>query len=284
MMTIGANSTELHDDLLAGKRDFTSRFTNHLLKSVNPGYRLTDAAKSSDVGHPVLYRLRSGWACQLGKLSDGRKAILDIYLAGDVIGLDAALNTRPTENVVALTSIAVDAMMAEDGLCGLMAHRHTALYVTWLLAQRQRRADRLLTAILSLDARGRLAVMFFDFYRRLHKQKLISSPMYNLPLTQSQIGAYLGLTVAHVNHVLAVLRQQQIVNLEKHCVNILDLQQLSHLAEYRAMVRGSASPPSSPNNGRPVRFIGQPQSPTTTAFIDLPGWPGQDAAQVGARR
>ena len=204
-MTIRADKTELHENLLTGKREFTSRFSSDLLKTVKPGHSLTCPAKSSDIVHSVVYRLRSGWACQLRKLSDGRKAILDIYLTGDVIGLDTALNTRPTESVVALTSIAVDAMIAKDGLCGLMMHPHTALYVTWLLAQRQRRADRLLAAISSLDARGRLAVMFFDFYHRLRRQKLISSPMYNLPLAQSQIGAYLGLTVVHVNRVLGNL-------------------------------------------------------------------------------
>ena len=282
-MTVGADNTELNCDLLAGEHEFTSRFSGHPLTFIKPGEPLIGVDKSINVVHPVAYRLRSGWACQLRKLSDGRKAILDIYLPGDVIGLDAALNTRPIKNVVALTSIAVDVMVAEEGLCGLMMHRHTALYVTWLLAQRQRRADRLLAAISSLDARGCLAVMFFDFYLRLHRQKLISSPMYNLPLTQSQIGAYLGLTVVHVNRVLGVFRQQQIVSLEKHCVNILDLQQLSHLAEYRALVRGSAAPPSSSNNGKPVRLVAEAQSPTT-ALIDLGGWPRQDVAQTASRQ
>jgi CRP/FNR family transcriptional regulator, anaerobic regulatory protein len=240
-MTLETNKPDLRGDLLVGKREFTSRFYSHLQQSVKAGKPLTSADTSTEVAHPLVYRLRSGWACQLRKLSDGRKAIVDIYLPGDVIGLDAALNTRPIENVVALTTLAVDAMIAEDGLYGLMTHRHTALYVTWLLAQRQRRADRLLTAISSLDARGRLAVMFFDFYHRLRKQKLISSPMYNLPLTQSQIGSYLGLTVVHVNRVLGVLRQQHIVSFEKHCVDIVDLDELAKLAQHRVSPRQSTS-------------------------------------------
>ncbi len=247
-MTIRTNDAVLHDDLLAGKREFTARFQSDARQSVKAGNSLTGVDKSNDFDRCVVYRLRSGWACQLRKLCDRRKAILDIYLPGDVIGLDAALNTRPTENVVALTSIAVDAMILEEGLYGLMTHQHTALYVAWLLGQRQRRADRLLSAVTSLDARGRLAVMFFDFYRRLKAQKLISSPTYNLPLTQSQIGSYLGLTVVHVNRVLGVLRQQHIVNFEKHCVNIVDLEELTKLAQYKVTVRQStAIPAMTPN-------------------------------------
>jgi CRP-like cAMP-binding protein len=247
-MAIRTNDAVLHDDLLAGKREFTARFQSDARQSIKAGNSLTGVDKSNDFDRCVVYRLRSGWACQLRKLCNGRKAILDIYLPGDVIGLDAALNTRPTENVVALTSIAVDAMILEEGLYGLMTHQHTALYVAWLLGQRQRRADRLLSAVTSLDARGRLAVMFFDFYRRLRVQKLISSPTYNLPLTQSQIGSYLGLTVVHVNRVLGVLRQQHIVNFEKHCVNIVNLEELTKLAQYRVTVRQStAIPAMTPN-------------------------------------
>lgn len=239
-MIVGANHSELHEILVAGRREFTSRFCDGLQRSLKAGKLLMGGDTPNDGTYPTVYRLRSGWAYQFSKLCDGRKAILDIYLPGDIIGLDAVLNTRPTENVVALTSVTVDAMIAEDGLYGLMNHRHIALYVAWLLGQRQRRADRLLTAISSLDARGRLVVMFFDFYNRLRTQKLISSPMYNLPLTQSQIGSYLGLTVVHVSRVLALLRSQQIVNFEKHCVNILDLEQLTRLAQYRIGLRAAS--------------------------------------------
>jgi hypothetical protein len=37
---------------------------------------------------------------------------------------------------------------------------------------------------------------------------------------QNQIGAYLGVTVVHVNHVLRSLRDKRIFNLEKHFVTI----------------------------------------------------------------
>ncbi|MBV8890505.1 MAG: Crp/Fnr family transcriptional regulator [Acidobacteria bacterium] len=228
------------------------RFSDELQRTLKAGKLLTSSDASGDITRPLVYRLRSGWACQFRKLTDGRKAIVDIYLPGDVIGLDAALNTRPTENVAALTTITVDAMIAEDGLYGLMMHRHAALYVTWLLGQRQRRADRLLTAISSLDARGRLAVMFFDFYHRLRTQKLIMSAMYNLPLTQSQIGSYLGLTVVHVSRVLALLRSQQIVNFEKHCVNILDLAQLTRLAQHRVGLPSAVVAAAAPNKAAAV--------------------------------
>jgi CRP/FNR family transcriptional regulator, anaerobic regulatory protein len=235
-MATATQHPSLRDELLEGQREFRSCFSCNLPRLVKAGDPLDDA-DSANPTRPSIYRLRFGWACQFHHLPDGRQAILEVYLPGDVIGLDAAFRTRPLDNVVALTSVQVDAAVVEHGLRGLMMNRHTALYVTWLLGKRQRRTDELLTAISNLDARGRLAMMILDFYKRLCKQRLISSPVYNLPLTQSQIASYLGLTVVHVNRVLGALREQRIVNLERHCITIIDLEQLTTLAQSKRSVR-----------------------------------------------
>jgi CRP-like cAMP-binding protein len=121
-----------------------------------------------------------------------------------------------------------------------MADRSIALYLAWLLSKRQRRADRLLAAISSLDARGRVAMMVLDFYTRLRRRKLVMGSTYNLPLTQVQIGQYLGLTMVHVNRVLRALRDERIVNLERHCVTILDLERLTSLTPSEMMTGANA--------------------------------------------
>jgi hypothetical protein len=74
----------------------------------------------------------------------------------------------------------------------VMTCRSTALYIAWLLGQRQQRADRLLGAISSLDTPGRLATMVPDFFKRLSRRGLVTGPTYNLPLKQAEIRAYLG--------------------------------------------------------------------------------------------
>jgi CRP-like cAMP-binding protein len=179
----------------------------------------------------AIYRLRAGWACQFHDLANGRRAILDIYLPGDVIGLDGGMyNTRPLREALTLTAAIIEMIPAQGRLVELMSDRSIALYIAFLLGLRQRRSDGLLTAISGLDARGRLAMMLLDFYTRLRRRKLVSRPNYNLPLSQAQIGNYLGLTVVHINRVLRSLRSEQIVELEKHRVTILDLERLVIIA------------------------------------------------------
>ncbi len=90
-----------------------------------------------------------------------------------------------------------------------------------------------------LDARGRVAMMMWDFYKRLLAHRLITAPIFHLPLTQTQIGSYLGLTVVHVNRVLRALREDLVVSVDKHCVTILDLDALGRVAQ-------SSAPDSAP--------------------------------------
>jgi CRP/FNR family transcriptional regulator len=219
---------ELRRKLALGLGTLNARFQSSPPCTLKPGELLATSAAPRD----AIYLIRAGWACQFRDLANGCRAIVDMYLPGDVIGLDAILRTRRLEEVLALTSVAIDVIDEEDALIGLMACQHTALYITWLLGQRQRRADRLLAAVSCLDARGRLATMVLDFYTRLRRRRLITEPTYNLPLTQCQIGSYVGLTVVHVNRVLGLLRDERVVHVEKHCVTILDLKKLISLSHH----------------------------------------------------
>jgi CRP-like cAMP-binding protein len=175
-----------------------------------------------------------------------------------MIGLDSALRSRQQEEIVTLTAVTLRAITAEDALIDLMGCRSAALYITWLLGQRQQRADRLLAAISCLDAPGRLAMMVLEFYTRLRRRKLIAGSTYNLPLTQVQIGNYLGLTMVHINRVLRSLREAGIVNMERHCVTILDLERLTRLAE----TGGTASASSAGVGSKSVIEVGLPTSET----------------------
>jgi CRP/FNR family transcriptional regulator, anaerobic regulatory protein len=220
-------SNRVHSELALGQRRLRLSFSSSAARTLKAGETVGTASGSNG----GIHHLRAGWACQYPALANSCRAIVDVYLPGDVIGLDALLRTRPLENVLTLTSVTVETIPAPDALTELMADRPTALFVAWLLGERQRRTDRLLAGISGLDARGRIAMMVLDFYARLQRRKLITGSTFSLPLTQVQIGGYLGLTVVHVNRVLRSLRDERIVNVDRHCVTILDLDRLTSLAQ-----------------------------------------------------
>lgn len=219
---------KLRGELVLGRRQLNAKFESLQPRTFSSGEVLAMSAGPSD----AIYRIRAGWACQYTNLTNCRRAIIDIYLPGDVVGLDAVFGTRRFEEVLTLTSVTVEVIHEKYALIDLMACRPTALYIARLLGQRQRRADQVLAAVSCLDGRGRLATMLLGFYTRLRRRRLITGSTYNLPLTQIQIGGYLGLTVSSVNRVLRSLRDESIAQIEKHCVTILDLERLVCLAQH----------------------------------------------------
>jgi CRP-like cAMP-binding protein len=214
-------------DLAVGRRNLMSKLLPSPLYNICSGQPLATSHESTY----TIFHIRAGWVCQFHNLASGRRAIIDIFLPGDVIGLDAALQVRPLQATFALTSVTASVLRGQNALHDLMCCQFTALYITWVLAQRQQRADQFLTSISSLGARGRVATMLLDVYTRLRRRRLITGFTYNLPLTQVQIGNYLGLTTVHINRVLRSLREEGVALVEKHCVSILDLARLRALAE-----------------------------------------------------
>jgi CRP-like cAMP-binding protein len=216
----------LIDELALGRRNLATAFRTSPPRILKPGELLTSLGRYKN----GIFRLRAGWACQYYDLSEGSSVIIDVYLPGDVIGLETLLLSQRLDGVLTLTSVTLEVIPSEHCLLDLMADRSIALYFFWLLGQRQRRADRRLAANTRLEAQARLAMMVLDFYVRLRRRKLIIAPTYNLPLTQAQIGDYLGLSAVHVNRTLKSLRDERVINLEKSCVTILDLERLVRLA------------------------------------------------------
>jgi CRP/FNR family transcriptional regulator len=231
VLTTPTRDSEVRGTLLRGRQQLEARFHTAPPLTLRAG----EVFGAAGGLRGAIYRLRTGWACQFRELPNCRRTIIDVYLPGDLIGLDGLFRTRPLENVLALTLVEVAPIDGDKILTQLQACQGTALYVAWLLLRRQQRTDHLLTAISSLDARGRLATMLLHFYKRLYARKLIAARTYTMPLTQQHIGEYLGLTVVHVNRVLRSLRSDRIALLEKNCVTILDLERLRRLAREREM-------------------------------------------------
>jgi CRP/FNR family transcriptional regulator, anaerobic regulatory protein len=248
-MTHSNDHMALREELSLGRRELSARFRKLPPRTLERGELLVTTTRSAD----VIYHLIAGWACQFHEFPASDQAIVDVYLPGDVVGLDAVLRCRPSEKIMSLTSLVIEVVIgAQHALLDLMTCRSAALYVAWLLGQRQRRSDRHVAAISSLHASGRVASMMLDFYERLYQRNLITSPMYNFPLTQIQIAAYLGLTPGHVNRVLRSLRDERIACLENHCLTILDLERLMMLAKDGSMEslgEGLLDEPTPPNSG-----------------------------------
>ena len=177
--------------------------------------------------------LLKGWACRYRLLPDGRRQILDVHLPGDLIGLDSFLMARSPDFVVTLTEVTYG-VIDHDRFQRLLAGCDVALHILALLVSEKRRLDEHLATVGQMVADEKLAALLLEFYIRLRHRQIVKSKSFHFPLTQQQLGDFLGMTVVHVNRVLKRLRDSGIVNVKHRVVVIHDMARLVNLASGRA--------------------------------------------------
>jgi CRP-like cAMP-binding protein len=214
------------EDLLLGGRRLHQAFAQAPTRFAGRDALLVRAGEA-EAGAVLI---RDGFAFRSCVLADGRRAILDILLPGDLCGLDHIVLARPIEDIAVANRVGYSTLPA-GAIRELMTDRSIALYVMSLLAEARWRGDRLAASIGRLDARARICVLLLDIHDRLRRRGLTGRPTFNLPLTQEQVADHLGLTLVHVNRTLRRLREDRIVLVDRQVVIIQDLDRLRELAQ-----------------------------------------------------
>lgn len=194
---------------------------------------------------PPVILLRSGFAYRSCVLADGRRAILDVLVPGDIAGLDHIVLATPIAEITAANRVGYHAIEPAQ-LRTLMADRCVAISVLGLAAEARWRGDQLSAMIGRLDAQARIAALILSIHDRLRRRGLTTGTSFNLPLTQEQMADHLGLTLVHVNRTLRRLREERLVLVDRQVVIIMDLDGL------RELVRGLPQPAEMPEPAIPV--------------------------------
>jgi len=232
---------EQYEALTRGQRMMGRAFAEQPSEA-NPPDALLSAA---DGGGRKLRLLRHGWACRMRHLHDGRRSMLDLYLPGDLIGLDSLL--RPpmaSDAVVTLTPVVCYALSGRPLDVALQQHE-ILLYVLDAADAERRRLEHLALSLSRCAAEERIAMMLLGLYRRLRRRQLVSARSFRLPLTQQEIADHVGLTVVHVNRVLGRLRRSGIALVHHKTVVLQDLAALCRVAgedETEAAADGAPPP------------------------------------------
>jgi CRP/FNR family transcriptional regulator, anaerobic regulatory protein len=207
-----------------------TEIVNAIFRQGDTGYfRPGETLIETDELPRSVYQLRTGLAYQSYWFPDGRRAIIDIFTPGNVVGLEGILSMRASGTVAAAGPVKYLALDAVS-LLRLMEDREIFLSFTSLVVEARRRSEELASRIARLAAPERIAAMLTDLYDRLRRRRLIARNSYNLYLTQQQIGDHLGLTGAHVNRVLRWLAREDIALVKGYVVIIGDMPRLRRLA------------------------------------------------------
>ena len=176
-----------------------------------------------------LYRVETGAICLYKVLPDGRRQVFGFAYPGDVVGLgplgEHQFNAQATKpcRLRSLPLSTVHQIARHDPVLAIKLYE--------MISQELEAAHDLLLTTGQRTATERVAAFLLAMSRR-SKRSGGDATTIHLPMTRSDIGDFLGLTIETVSRTFTKLRQLGIIDLEQSAnVHIRDMQRLERLAE-----------------------------------------------------
>jgi CRP/FNR family transcriptional regulator len=195
-------------------------------------YRAHDLLIEGDCDHPYVYRLVEGWACRVRALPDGRDQCILIFMPSDLFAVKSMFVERHPDDVRTLSDCLIERLHYRDLHKLYREDTDVANRCIWQVIEEERRLHNWVVGLGQGSADERVAMLLLDFHARLRGAGVIPEEAlkFLMPLTQQQLADFLGLTAIHVNRVLRVLREREIVAIREGEVRILDFDRLRQLA------------------------------------------------------
>jgi CRP/FNR family transcriptional regulator, anaerobic regulatory protein len=202
-----------------------------------------DLVSAGEVGGHV-FMLVEGWAFGYVRVGERGRQILRFLLPGDVAALQSGLRGIIDHSVRALTHARFDVIDGRrlDEL--FAAHPRVGLGMAKLLAQEERRADRRLAMLGRGTALQRISFLFLEIFTDCAERGLARGDACPFPLHRQHIADFTGLTGAHVNRTMRVLRETGLALVQKDSLTLPDRAMLLRLVE-------GETPPSSASAPEP---------------------------------
>lgn len=163
---------------------------------------------------------------------DGGRQIVAIHLPGDFVDLQNILLDEADHNIQALTRATLCEFPHPEML--EIAFRHPAVgKALWRESLVEASLFREWIANIGRrDSRARVAHLLCELAVRCEAAGLGARRMFELPMTQEQIGDSLALTGVHVNRTLRALEVDRLIRRSKRAVVIADWQALRAAADF----------------------------------------------------
>lgn len=176
-----------------------------------------------------VYALRSGALKTVKVTEDGEEQVTGFYLPGEVIGMDGLATNVYSNSAVALETSAVCEIPFSqlEHLSIQLPNLQRRFFQ--LMSKEITQDQQLITLLSKNSADERIASLLLSISSRNNNRGLSSCDFY-LPMSRSDIGNYLGLTIETVSRVFSRLHKLSIIHLEKKHVVINDMDELKSMS------------------------------------------------------
>lgn len=177
----------------------------------------------------------SGYAFRQKLTVEGSRQIVSLHMAGDMLDLQHLFLNRADHNVQALTVLET-ADVDRSALQALSTDRPAVGRAMWI--------DALIDASIfrewvvnvgQRDAKTRVAHLLCEFAARSDAAGIGEKGVYELPMTQEQLGDATGLTSVHVNRTLKALAAVGLIKRTKRHLSFESWEGISRAAGFSSL-------------------------------------------------
>lgn len=176
-----------------------------------------------------VYALRSGAVKTVKVTEDGEEQVTGFYLPGEIVGMDGLASNTYSNSAIALETSAI-CEIPFSRLEELSAKIPSLQRRFFQLMSKEITQDQQLITLLSKNsAEERIGALLLSISSR-NQSRGLSAKDFFLPMSRSDIGNYLGLTIETVSRVFSRLNKLGIIQLDKKHVVIRDLDTLKNIS------------------------------------------------------
>lgn len=181
-----------------------------------------------------VYAVRAGTLKAYSTTDSGEEQVTGFYLPGEIFGMDGLGKNKHVSSAVALETSAICEIPFER-LSNLSSHipslqRHFFQLMSQEIAQDQ----QLIAQLGKNTAEQRIAALLLSISARNARRKL-SVTHFRLPMSRTDIGNYLGLTVETVSRIFSRFQKIGLLTSDHREIELL------HVDDLRAIASGKAA-------------------------------------------
>lgn len=172
-----------------------------------------------------IFAIRSGAVKAISVSDVGEEQVTGFYLPGEVVGLDGLAHDHYSNSVIALETSSICEIpfsrMEELSLQIPSLQRH----VFQLMSREITQDQQVITLLSKSSAEERIIALLLSISARNNRRQL-SANAFRLPMSRTDIGNYLGLTIETVSRIFSRLQKNELIAVDKKEIVILDMDKL----------------------------------------------------------
>lgn len=177
--------------------------------------------------------IQEGFAVRYKVLRNGKRQIISVLVPGDVVGLPGSFLERANYSVLAVTDMRLQVCSLDSFVSLCYRRPKFGLALSWLAMHEAVTYAEHIVDVGRRTSIERLARFLLEIHARLAMVGLAGKSGFELPFSQEVMSDALGLSVPHINRMLARLRAEGMIAVHGRQVEFCDRRALETLAHFQ---------------------------------------------------